>query len=159
MRRIAMRAAAVAAASLVLAGCAGTQDAAPTADGPNGYTLAADLGDGYHLWWDRSQGSGLTDLIAIGPQQQIIGSCLGHAGQLCFVGPSDGRISLVIADPAAETGVIHFYGQDVQLVTGEGPGDDDPSVFAVRLPEERPNPDAGWSVELFDASEQPVPLE
>lgn len=159
MRRIALSAAAAVTAALVLAGCASGEEQPTEPQGPNGYTHAADLGDGYALWWDRSPESGLTDLIATGPQSRIIGSCLGFSGEVCFVGPQSGRISLVIGDPVATSAVIHFFGQDVEFATGEGPTDEDPSVFAVRLPQERPEPDAGWSVELFDAGGAAVPLE
>ncbi|HET8867916.1 MAG TPA: hypothetical protein VFM87_06255 [Agrococcus sp.] len=159
MRRLALRAAAVIAATLVLAGCAAAEETPPELQGPNGYTAAADLGDGFHLWWDRSPESGKSDLIATDPDGRIVGSCLGMPGEICFIGPQDGRMGLVIADPAAERGVIHFYGQDVELTPGTGPGEEDPAVFAVRLPQERPDEDAGWSIELFDASGQPVPLQ
>ena len=81
MRRIAMRAAAVVAASLVLAGCAATEEEPQAPQGPNGYQLTAELGDDYRLWWDRSRGSGLTDLIAVGPEGRTVGSCLGAAGE------------------------------------------------------------------------------
>jgi hypothetical protein len=159
VHRLAKVVTAVLAATVVLAGCAGA-DARPSApQGPNGYTNAADLGDGYILWWDRSPESGLSDVIATDSKAHIVGSCLGMPGEICFVGPQTGRISLVIADPTAARGVIHFYGQDVELERGEGPGAEDPAVFGVRLPQERPNPDAGWSIELFDANGQPVPLQ
>lgn len=156
MRRFALSATAVIAASLLLAGCA-TADEPQRPQGPNGFTLAAALGEGYQLWWDRSRGSGLTDLIVTGPEGGITGSCLGMPGELCFVGPQDNRIGILVADPEAERGVLHFYGSDVELVAGDGPGDEDPSVFAVLLPSERPNPDAGYSIELFDATGAAVP--
>lgn len=159
MHRLAKAAAAALAATVVLVGCAAADDERTAPQGPNGYTNAADLGDGYHLWWDRSTESGLSDVIATNPENRIVGSCLGMPGELCFVGPQDGRMALLIADPPAARGVIHFYGQDVELAPGSGPGAEDPAVFGVRLPQEHANPDAGWSIELFDADGQPVPLQ
>jgi len=159
VRRFAIRAAAVVAAALVLTACASGDEEPAQPQGPNGYTLSADLEDGYALWWDRSPESGLTDLIATGPEGRIIGSCLGMPGEICFIGPQEGRMGLVIAEPAAASGVIHFFGQDVPLVVGTGPAEDDPAVLAVRLPQDRPDPEAGWSIELADASGQPVPLQ
>lgn len=159
MHRLARAAIAVFAATLVLAGCATADDEQSAPAGPNGYTDAADLGDGFHLWWDRSTESGLTDLIATDANDHIVGSCLGRAGELCFVGLGPSRTALVIADPAVARGVGHFYGVDAEFIMGTGPSEDDPAVLAVRLPSERPDLEAGWSIELFDADGQPVPLE
>jgi hypothetical protein len=151
VRRTAMRVAAVITVSLALAGCAGAEperSAAP--DGPNGYTLSASLDDGSILWWDGGDESGLTDLILEDPDGRMFASCLGTGPLLCLGGPEAARGALVIAPAGAERAVMHWYGQDVELVRGENTPAEAPPVFAGVMPPVVP--DGAYSLEVFDGA-------
>lgn len=146
-----MRVAAVIAVSVALAGCASAepeQSAAP--EGPNGYTLVANLDDGSMLWWDTGDESGLTDLILEDAEGRMSASCLGTGPLLCIGGPETARGVLVIAPAGAERAVMQWYGQEVELVRGEGTAPDAPPVFAGVMPPVLP--EGGYSVAVFDGA-------
>lgn len=151
VRRTATRVAVVIAASLALAGCATAepeQSAAP--EGPNGYTLSASLTDGSILWWDGGEESGLTDLILEDADGRMFASCLGTGPLLCVGGTDEARGVLVIAPAGAERAVMHWYGQDVELVRGEHTAAESPPVFAGVMP---PVVAEGtYTVEVFDGA-------
>lgn len=146
-----MRVAAVIAVSVALAGCASAEPEQPAApEGPNGYVLSAALDDGSMLWWDGGEESGLTDLILEDADGRMFASCLGTGPLLCVSGPETSRGALVIAPAGAERAVMHWYGQDVELVRGENTAADSPPVFAGVMP---PVPAEGaYSLEVFDGA-------
>lgn len=153
MRRIAMSAAAVIAATLVLAGCAAAEEPrGPQA--PNGFTLSATLDDGSLLWNDLSDGSGLTDLILESPEGRYVHSCLGAAPTYCW---DDARPSmmLVIAPADATEATLDWYGQTFTLTPGTPLTDESPAVFALVMPEYEAN-DQGWRLEVKNAAGEVV---
>ncbi|KAA6430535.1 hypothetical protein FQ330_12475 [Agrococcus sediminis] len=152
MRRTALRAAALIAASLVLVGCASGDPEAPAeAQGPNGYELAATLDDGSELWSDRSPESGLTDLILETPEGRMIHSCLGSGPLMCWDDPLEPAMLLVIGPPEGTAATLSWYGESLPLTAGEREADDAPSVFALVLPDYEAN-DQGWRLEVTDAA-------
>jgi hypothetical protein len=145
-----MRVAAVIAASVALAGCASAEPEQPAApEGPNGYSLSASLDDGSMLWWDAGEESGLTDLILEDADGRMFASCLGTGPLLCIGGPEAARGALVIAPAGAERAVMHWYGQDVELVRGQSTPDA-PPIFAGVMPPVLP--EGGYSLEVFDGA-------
>lgn len=152
MRRFTTRAAAVIAATLVLAGCASADDGQPSGpEGPNGYELAATFDEGSTLWWDRSTESGLTDLIVEDPSGRIAHSCLGTGPQYCWDSFSEPTTLLVIAPPEAERATLTWYGNPFELERGEISGPEAPPVFGFVLPEYTGTED-GWRLEVFDGA-------
>lgn len=155
MRRTTTRIAAVIAASLLLAGCAAADEEPTGPVGPNGYTLVAQIEAGTSIWWDRSDESGLTDVIATRDEDRIVGSCLGAAPQHCFVGPEEDRVLLVIAPETATGGTATYFGTEVPLTLAEGPSGDEARVLAAIMPA-RVEPEAGWGLVVTDAAGAPV---
>ncbi|WP_405217647.1 hypothetical protein [Agrococcus sp. Ld7] len=155
MRRFAMRATAVIAASLLLAGCAAADEPDSGPPPPNGYELSATLDDGTLLWNDRSDGSGMTDLMLESPEGRFVHSCLGNAPLICWDDPEEPSMLLVIAPTGATTAELTWYGQTYPLTAGTPVGDEAPAVFALVLPEYEPN-DEGWTLEVKDAAGEVV---
>lgn len=155
MRRIAMSATAVIAASLLLAGCAAADEPTSGPQAPNGYTLSATLDDGTLLWNDRSDGSGLTDLMLESPEGRFVHSCLGDAPLICWDNLSAPSELLVIAPPGAVTAELTWYGQTYPLTAGTPLDSEAPAVFALVLPDYEPN-DQGWQLEVKDAAGEVV---
>jgi hypothetical protein len=151
LRRTALRIAAVMTAALVLAGCASGDAETPEApQGPNGYTLSASSPDGSVLWWDRSDESGLTDLILEDPDGRFLASCLGAGPLLCVAGPDASKGVLVIAPAGAETATVTWFGQPVELTRGEGVPADAPPVFVGVMPPVAA--EGGYSLQVLDAA-------
>ena len=152
MRRTALRAAALIAASLVLVGCASGDPEERGPQGPNGYTLSASFSDGSVLWWDRSPESGLTDIIMQDPEGRMVASCLGTAPLLCVEGPDEAYGVLLIAPDGAASATMEWFGQEVPLTRGEvglvEAGGSAPPVFAGVMPPF--TPEGGYRVEVFD---------
>lgn len=155
MRRIAMRATAVIAASLLLAGCAAADETTSGPQAPNGYTLSATLDDGTLLWNDRSDGSGMTDLILESPEGRFVHSCLGQAPAMCWDDPLEPTMLLVIAPAGATDAQLSWYGQTYPLTSGTPLDSEAPAVFALVLPGYEPN-DQGWRLEVTDAAGEVV---
>lgn len=155
MRRIALSAAAVIAATLVLAGCASAEEEPAGPQAPNGYTLSATLDDGTLLWNDLSAGSGLTDLMLESPEGRFVHSCLGQAPAMCWDDPLEPTMLLVIAPAGATAAQLSWYGQSYPLTTGTPLSAEAPAVFALLLPDYEPN-DQGWRLEVTDAAGQAV---
>ncbi|GEK81052.1 hypothetical protein [Agrococcus baldri] len=155
MRRFAIRAAAVIAATLVLAGCAGTEQEQRGPEGPNGYSLSATFDDGSMLWWDRSPESGLTDLIVTDSTGFRSGTCLSGEPLYCVAGPSEAQVVLVIAPEGAERAVMSWFGEDVELVRGETSGEGAPPVFGGVMPPPA-DLEAGYHLEVLDGAGEVV---
>lgn len=155
MRRIAMRATAVIAASLLLAGCAAADESTSGPPAPNGYALSATLDDGTMLWNDRSDGSGLTDLMLESPEGRFVHSCLGQAPMICWDDLAAPTMLLLIAPTGATTAELTWYGQTYPLTAGTPLDDEAPAVFALVLPDYEPN-DEGWTLEVKDAAGEVV---
>lgn len=155
MRRFAMRAAAVIAATLVLVGCAGADAEQEGPEGPNGYRLSASFDDGSHLWWDRSPQSGLTDLIVIDSTGYRSASCLSDEPIYCMAGPNEAKVVLVIGPEGAERAVMQWFGTEVELTRGDTGGDDAPPVFAGIMPEFADS-EAGFHLDVLDGAGEVV---
>ncbi|SFS14278.1 hypothetical protein SAMN04487783_1808 [Agrococcus baldri] len=151
MHRLAKVAVAVSAGALVLTGCTST-DEPRGPQGPTGYELATTLENGAHVWWDRGDESGMTDLIVTRGAGGVIDSCLGKAPLLCFVGPEESRMALIIAPPQATGGVVHYFGEDIPLQLGTGPTAEQDAVLAASMPPEHLDDAAGWTYEVVDAA-------
>lgn len=155
MRRFAMSATAVIAASLLLAGCASADESTSGPQAPNGYTLSATLDDGTLLWNDRSDGSGLTDLMLESPEGRFVHSCLGEAPIICWDDLAEPTSLLVIAPAGAVTADLTWYGETYPLTAGTSLGAEAPAVFALVLPDYETN-DQGWQLEVKDAAGEVV---
>lgn len=155
MRRIAMSATAVIAASLLLAGCAAADETTSGPQAPNGYTLSATLDDGTLLWNDRSDGSGLTDLMLESPEGRFVHSCLGEAPAMCWDNPLEPTMLLVIAPAGATDAQLSWYGETYPLTSGTPLDSEAPAVFALVLPDYEPN-DQGWRLEVTNAAGEVV---
>ncbi|MCH1882377.1 hypothetical protein [Agrococcus sp. ARC_14] len=150
MRRIATTAAAVIAVTLALVGCAPADSETRAPEGPNGYTLSASF-DGHELWWDRSTESGMTDLIVEDADGFRVGTCLSAEPIYCLSGENEAKVVLVIGPEGAERAVMHWFGEDVELVRGEASGEGAPPVFGAIMP---PIADesAGFQLEVLDGA-------
>lgn len=150
MRRTAMLATVVIAASVALTGCSSGGSGEEQVQGPHGYTLSARSPDGSLLWWDRSPESGLTDLILEDPDGRFLASCLGTGPLLCVAGPETAKGALVIAPVGAERAVMTWYGQEVELARGENVPEDAPPVFVGVMPPAQA--EGGYSLQVFDGA-------
>lgn len=146
MRSIAV----LSAAALMLVGCSSGAESGEPPQGPNGYTLSTTAADGSVLWWDRSEESGLTDLILEDPQGRFLASCLGAGPLLCVAGPEASKGVLVIAPAGAERAVMTWYGQQVELVRGESVPADAPPVFVGVMPPALA--EGGYSLQVLDGA-------
>ncbi|WP_206447292.1 hypothetical protein [Agrococcus sp. KRD186] len=155
MHRLVKVATALFVSTVVLAGCAATEEEPSAPQGPNGYTNAADLGDGYILWWDRSPESGMSDVIATDPETHIVGSCLSDDPIYCVDGPTDSQVVLVIGPPEAERAVIQWFGEDIELARGDTSEEDAPPVFGAIMPPPA-DPEAGYHLNVFDGAGEVV---
>lgn len=150
MRRTALRLAAVMTAALALAGCASGDAETAEPQGPNGYTMSASSADGSVLWWDRSDESGLTDLILEDPDGRFLASCLGAGPLLCIEGPDASKGVLVIAPAGAERAVMGWFGQEIELTRGENVPADAPPVFVGVMPPVLP--EGTFTLQVLDAA-------
>ena len=134
-RRAAMAVAAAGAAVLLLAGCTGSVQSAPTSPF-RGFEQVGELDGGQTVWHAHGSESGNTNvLIAEGNVRQV--SCLGEPRLICFDdNRATGQLVAVIAPEGTEQILVDFAGEEVELSLMKSPETFETSVavFAGQMP-------------------------